>query len=453
MSRSLIPNSTQIPDVILDHWMGHLSGAEFKVVMYIARRTYGFGKDSDTISLNQLARGIRMRRGGQLDYGTGLSRSSVKSACASLVGRGVLVKTQATVAGSDEPDENTYRLNLYAPVILEGGPEPEPPTSSDQEPEVGQKITHVGQKSAYLHRKSEVGQKLAQGRPKNSPEVGQKLAPQETAEQETVLQETAAADADPVERPKSRQRAKGTAAAAEPDREKAEDSSPADPALVASLIAADLNRADAERLARTRPDECRLQLAYLPFKTDLDNPGGYLRRAIEGGFPPPREHKAAQAKEERERKKREEAERRKALETAQKAQEAAEALRVDEYIGRIEKEAPETFAGFLRYVERKRSEVRAKFQNMTPSIRARMLADLDTPEKRRELFTQWQALSRQETDTQGEWQQLSILDTSLQGNRNGNAGNKEAADETTDKESDRARIAHLIQASLGATSG
>jgi hypothetical protein len=368
------------------------------------------------------------------------------------VGRGVLVKTQATVAGSDEPDENTYRLNLYAPVILEDGPEPEQSTSSDQETEVGQKITHVGQKSAYPHRESEVGQKLAQGRPKNSHEVGQKLAPQETAEQETVLQETAA-DTAPVEHPKSRQRAKGIAAAAEPDREKAEDSSPADPALVASLIAADLNRADAQRLARTKPDECRRQLAYLPFKTDLDNPGGYLRRAIEGDFPPPREHKATQAKEKRERKKREEAEHRKTLEAAQKAQEAAEALRVDEYIGRIEKEAPETFAGFLRYVERKRSQVRTKFQKIAPSICARILADLDTPEKRRELFTQWQALPRQEPDTQGEWQQLSILDTFLHGNRNGNAGNQEEADETADEESDRASIAHLIQASLGATRG
>jgi hypothetical protein len=105
------------------------------------------------------------------------------------------------------------------------------------------------------------------------------------------------------------------------------------------------------------------------------------------------------------------------LEAAQKAQEAAEALRVDEYIGRIEKEAPETFAGFLRYVERKRSEVRTKFQKIAPSICARILADLDTPEKRRELFTQWQALPRQEPDTQGEWQQLSILDTFLHGNR------------------------------------
>src|SRR6516165_8258963 len=57
MSRLLIPNSTQIPDVILDSWIAELSGGEFKVLLYIARRTYGFGKDRDGISLTQLAQG------------------------------------------------------------------------------------------------------------------------------------------------------------------------------------------------------------------------------------------------------------------------------------------------------------------------------------------------------------------------------------------------------------
>ncbi len=36
MTRALIPNSTQVQDVILDHWMGGLSGAEFKVLLYVA---------------------------------------------------------------------------------------------------------------------------------------------------------------------------------------------------------------------------------------------------------------------------------------------------------------------------------------------------------------------------------------------------------------------------------
>ena len=72
MARSLIPNSTQIPDVILDRWMSQLTGAELKVLLYVARRTYGFGKSSDRISLQQIARGIRRRDGSVLDLGTGL---------------------------------------------------------------------------------------------------------------------------------------------------------------------------------------------------------------------------------------------------------------------------------------------------------------------------------------------------------------------------------------------
>ena len=91
MARALIPNSTQIPDVILDHWMAALSGAEFKVLMYVARRTYGFGKDCDHISLNQMAAASAAGTG-RLDRGTGLSRSGVKAACNGLIDRGILVR-------------------------------------------------------------------------------------------------------------------------------------------------------------------------------------------------------------------------------------------------------------------------------------------------------------------------------------------------------------------------
>lgn len=36
MVRNLVPKSTQIPDVILDHWMLAVSGAEVKVLLYAA---------------------------------------------------------------------------------------------------------------------------------------------------------------------------------------------------------------------------------------------------------------------------------------------------------------------------------------------------------------------------------------------------------------------------------
>src|SRR5437773_1424406 len=92
MTRALIPNSTQVPDVILDHWMAELSGAEFKVLLYVARRTYGFGKDADNISISQLATGIRRRDGSVLDRGTGLSRTGVKEACNGLIVKGLLIR-------------------------------------------------------------------------------------------------------------------------------------------------------------------------------------------------------------------------------------------------------------------------------------------------------------------------------------------------------------------------
>src|SRR5262249_40112160 len=133
-----------------------------------ARRTYGFGKDSDNISLNQLARGIRRRDGTVLDLGTGLSVSGVKVACSTLIAKGLVIRSANLGRDGKGPEESTYRLNLYAP-LPEG---------------VGQKKAYPGQKKAYP------GQAVAGGRPEVGPGVGQKLAPQET-DQETD-QETAA---------------------------------------------------------------------------------------------------------------------------------------------------------------------------------------------------------------------------------------------------------------------
>jgi len=48
------PNYTQVPDELFDELMSTLSGAELKVLLYIIRRTFGFKKGSDTISLSQM---------------------------------------------------------------------------------------------------------------------------------------------------------------------------------------------------------------------------------------------------------------------------------------------------------------------------------------------------------------------------------------------------------------
>ena len=107
----LIANTTQIPNVILDEWMTHLSGSEFKVVMYVARRTYGFGKVGDDISIDQIAEGIKKADGSRLDKGTGLSRASVIRAVASLKNKKVLKKGRNS-DGRRGDTANTYALNL-----------------------------------------------------------------------------------------------------------------------------------------------------------------------------------------------------------------------------------------------------------------------------------------------------------------------------------------------------
>ena len=112
MSESLLlPNTTQIPHVITDEWMSHLSGAEFKVVMYVARRTYGFGKSSDEISIKQMVEGIVKQDGTRLDGGTGLGRATVFRACASLEEKRVLEKGRNSDPKKGDT-ANTWTLNL-----------------------------------------------------------------------------------------------------------------------------------------------------------------------------------------------------------------------------------------------------------------------------------------------------------------------------------------------------
>jgi len=54
VSRLLIPNTTQVPNVLLDAVMRRISDPALRVSLAIVRKTYGFQKQSDHISLTQL---------------------------------------------------------------------------------------------------------------------------------------------------------------------------------------------------------------------------------------------------------------------------------------------------------------------------------------------------------------------------------------------------------------
>ena len=84
-------DGTLFPDALLDHVMANLTGAEFKVLAYIVRRTFGFEKPSDTISLDQICNGVKRADGHVLDGGTGLSKKTAIAALKGLEDKGVIV--------------------------------------------------------------------------------------------------------------------------------------------------------------------------------------------------------------------------------------------------------------------------------------------------------------------------------------------------------------------------
>ena len=140
------PNYTQVPDDVFDVIAPELTEAELRVLLYIVRRTFGFKKDRDAISLTQMVEGIRARDGRVLDKGTGMSRRGVMKGCAGLIEKGIVTVEKRM---SDQGDNE---INIYSLHFCD---------------------THV------------VGNVVPYGREPSAPRVGNQVAPQETVEQKT----------------------------------------------------------------------------------------------------------------------------------------------------------------------------------------------------------------------------------------------------------------------------
>jgi phage replication O-like protein O len=132
------PNTTQIPNKVFDSLMPHLSGGELKVLIYICRRTFGFRKDSDRISLSQISKGITTKAGRVLDQGTGLSKRQVQRALRVLEGRRVIL-VERNVDESGLHEINTYRLNVR------GGDNMSPPVETPVSGGVGTPVSTTKQ--------------------------------------------------------------------------------------------------------------------------------------------------------------------------------------------------------------------------------------------------------------------------------------------------------------------
>ena len=105
------PTTTQVPDVFFDYLAPKLTEAELRVLIYIIRRTYGFKKFTDAISLSQMTDGIITRDGRVLDCGTGMSRKGVVTGCNGLLAKGIIEKDTRRSEQGDN-DINIYRLRF-----------------------------------------------------------------------------------------------------------------------------------------------------------------------------------------------------------------------------------------------------------------------------------------------------------------------------------------------------
>jgi replication protein O len=110
------PNYTQVPDELFDILMPQLSEAELRVLLYIIRRTFGWKKNSDDISLKQLVEGIRTKDGGFLDHGAGIGKTSAVKAVKGLVEKGIITakRNQSTERGYEA---TTYSLRFRGPLV------------------------------------------------------------------------------------------------------------------------------------------------------------------------------------------------------------------------------------------------------------------------------------------------------------------------------------------------
>lgn len=115
-SEDFLPNTTQVPNVVLDWMMSQLSGAEFKVLMFFVRQRYGFRlyQGSFRYSIQEIMDGISAalptdtgeREIKKVCDGTGLKKDAVLSAIEGLEDFGAL----EVVERGDRKKVNAYKL-------------------------------------------------------------------------------------------------------------------------------------------------------------------------------------------------------------------------------------------------------------------------------------------------------------------------------------------------------
>lgn len=92
-----LPNYTQLPNIIIDEWLDKLTGLQLKILLVICRKTIGWHKLVDKISLTQLVNITKS------------ARDKICDAVRALVAFGLIIKE---VTGPKGLEETRYELNF-----------------------------------------------------------------------------------------------------------------------------------------------------------------------------------------------------------------------------------------------------------------------------------------------------------------------------------------------------
>jgi len=141
-------STTATPDWLFDDVAPELGEAPLKALLYIVRRTWGFRKSADAISLSQFQHGIITRDGRQLDKGAGVkNRTALLRALDELEARGLIGHQDALHADGGHattvyyligPGQGGGAFGAPPPPRRGGGggrpPPPPPPPSAPNAP-------------------------------------------------------------------------------------------------------------------------------------------------------------------------------------------------------------------------------------------------------------------------------------------------------------------------------
>ena len=128
MMSKFIPNAFQIPNSVIDELLAKLTCAELKCYLFVVRKTKGWNKEFDSISVSQFMEV------------TGLSNRSIITACESLVEMGLLERS------GGERKLNTYSVKAFE--ISQTGEKSSSDKTGEKTSPTGENFSQTGEKSS-----------------------------------------------------------------------------------------------------------------------------------------------------------------------------------------------------------------------------------------------------------------------------------------------------------------